>query len=131
MAYLQDEVTLRLTYLRGKCCVSPIRHITIPKLELQAAVYGVRLSRYSANTMSELTKSFIGPTYQQFYSGYKQRTRNNKCSLRTEQRKYWKIIDGSMTTRQRCPHRNPRNVYRRSQGVRMAKRAGMATTQRS
>ena len=45
VAYLQDEATLKLTYLIGKCRVAPIRHMTIPKLELQAAVYGVRLRK--------------------------------------------------------------------------------------
>ena len=39
VAYLQDEATLRLTYVVGKCRVSPIRHTTITKLEFQAAIY--------------------------------------------------------------------------------------------
>ena len=42
VAYLKDEATLKLTYVIGKCRVAPLRHMTIPKLELQAAVYGVR-----------------------------------------------------------------------------------------
>ena len=45
VAYLQDEATLKLTYVIGKCRVAPIRHMSIPKLELQAAVYGVRLRK--------------------------------------------------------------------------------------
>ena len=45
VAYLKDEATLRLTYVIGKCRVTPIRHMTIPKLDLQAAVYGVRLRK--------------------------------------------------------------------------------------
>ncbi|XP_075264062.1 uncharacterized protein LOC142355564 [Convolutriloba macropyga] len=38
VGYLQDEATLKITYVTGKCRVSPIRHMTISKLELQAAV---------------------------------------------------------------------------------------------
>ena len=45
VAYLHEEATLKLTHVIGKCRVTPIRHTTIPKLEIQAAVYGVRLRR--------------------------------------------------------------------------------------
>ena len=45
-----------------------------------------------------------------------------------------KLIEGSMETRQKCRkacrYWNPRNVYRRPQGVSVAKRAGMATAER-
>ena len=49
VAYLQDEATLKLTYVKGKGRVAPIRHMTVPKLELQAAVYGVRLGKQILN----------------------------------------------------------------------------------
>ena len=49
LAYLQDGATLKLTYVIGKCRVAPIRHMTVPKLELQAAVYGVRLRKQILN----------------------------------------------------------------------------------
>ena len=49
VAYLQDEATLRLTYVIGKCRVAPIRHMAIPKSELQAAVYGIRLRKQMLN----------------------------------------------------------------------------------
>ena len=49
VAYLHDEATLKLTYVIGKCRVAPIRHMTIPKLELQAAVYGVRFRKQILN----------------------------------------------------------------------------------
>ena len=52
VAYLQDEATLKLTYVIVKCRVAPIRHITIPKLELQAAVYGVRLRKQILNELN-------------------------------------------------------------------------------
>ena len=45
MVYLQDEATFRLAYVIGKCRVAPIRHMTVPKLEIQAAVYGVCLRK--------------------------------------------------------------------------------------
>ena len=36
---------MKLTYVIGKCHGAPIRHTTIPKLQLQTAVYGVSLRR--------------------------------------------------------------------------------------
>ena len=45
LVYNQDEATLKLTYVIGKNSVAHIRHMTTPKLELQAAVYGVRLRK--------------------------------------------------------------------------------------
>ena len=45
VANLRDKATLKLTYVIGKFFVASIRHKTIPQLELQAAVYGVRLRR--------------------------------------------------------------------------------------
>ena len=49
VTYLQDEATLKLTYVIGKCRLAPIRHMTVPKLELQALVYGVRLRKQILN----------------------------------------------------------------------------------
>ena len=44
VAYLQ-EATLNPTYVTGRCSVATIRQMTIPKLELQAGVYGVHLRK--------------------------------------------------------------------------------------
>ena len=45
VAYLRDEATLKLTHVIGKRRVAPNGHMTIPKLELQAAVYEVRFRK--------------------------------------------------------------------------------------
>ena len=78
--------------------------------------------------MSKLTKSIIGPTHQQCYSGYRQRTRNNKYSLRTEQRKYWKThrwINGNpskvsktlpTSEPEECPSKASRSPYGSTNG---------------
>ena len=39
VSYLQDETKLRMTYLMGKCCLAPTKHMKKPKLEPQAASY--------------------------------------------------------------------------------------------
>ena len=58
VAYLRDEATFKLTYVIGKCRVAPIRHMTIPKLELQAAVYGTRLRKQILNEHVKTYKIF-------------------------------------------------------------------------
>ena len=108
VAYLQYEASLKLTYAIGKCLVAPIRHMTITKLETQAAVYGVRLRK---QILSE------------------HEVRIDKIFHLTDSSRA-KLIDGSVETPQRCQkscrYWNPRNVHRRPQGVRTAKRANTA-----
>ena len=46
VAYLRSqpkENTANLAFVIGKCRVAPMRHLSIPRLELQAAVMAVRL----------------------------------------------------------------------------------------
>ena len=47
--YLQDETTLRLANVTEKCREGPIRNMKITKIEIQAAVYGVRPKRQIIN----------------------------------------------------------------------------------
>ena len=132
VTYLQDEATLRFTYVIEKCRVAPIRHMTIPKLELQVVVYGVHLrkqilSEHDVRIEKNLSLDQLINSATVAASSTQETT-----SVRCEQRRgnFGKRIDESMETRQRCPkpsrHRNPRNVHQRPQRVRMAKRAGMA-----
>ena len=39
----EDEDGVKLSFVIGKCRVAPMKQQTIPKLELQAALYSVRL----------------------------------------------------------------------------------------
>ena len=91
VAYLKDDATLRLTYVLGKYRVTPIGHMTISKLELPAAVYGVCLRKQIlSDHVVRIDKTYHWTNSSTCYSGYKQRTRNNKHLLQTEQWKYWK-----------------------------------------
>ena len=130
VAYLQDEATLKLTYVIWKCRVAPIRHMTVPKLELQAAVYGVRPRKQILNEHDvKIDKIYhwTDSSIATVATGSAQETTSIRCEQSSGN--IGKLMDGSMETRQRCRkpcrHRNQRNVHRRPQGVRMAKRAGM------
>ena len=126
VAYLQEEATLKPTYVIGKCLVAPIRHMTIPKLELQAAVYGVRLRKQILNEpvvriekISHWTdSSIVLKCLQAAHKKQQVFVANRAAEINTG-----KLIDGSMETRQKCRkpcrHQNPRNLYR----VRMDKRS--------
>ena len=43
VAYLRKQDNGEVTFVIGKCRVAPIRNMTVAKLEMQAAVFGVRL----------------------------------------------------------------------------------------
>ena len=116
VAYLQDEATLQLTYIIGKCRVAPIRHMTIPKLELQAAVYGIRLRKHSQWAWCQNWKNisldrFInGPTVA---TGTAQVTTSARCEQSSGNT--GKFIDGSMETRQSC--RKPCGIGTRGMSI--------------
>ena len=43
VAYLRKQENGEVAFVIGKCIVAPIRNITVAKLEMQAAVFGLRL----------------------------------------------------------------------------------------
>ena len=45
VAYFRDQQTGELTYVVGKCRVAPMKQHSLPRLELQAAMYGTRLKQ--------------------------------------------------------------------------------------
>ena len=45
VAYFRDQQTGELAYVVGKCRVEPLKQQSIPRLELQAAMYGTRLKQ--------------------------------------------------------------------------------------
>ncbi|KAA5608947.1 hypothetical protein F3H11_35835, partial [Pseudomonas aeruginosa] len=55
-----DESTYRVTLLAGKARVTPLRPVSIPRLELQAALLGTRMAQAIAN---ELDIAVGGRTY--------------------------------------------------------------------
>ena len=89
VAYLQDEATLKLTYVIAKCRVAPIRHMTIPKLELQAAVYGVRLRKQILNKHVRIGKIYHW-THSSTVLQWLQAAHKEQQVFVAEQRKYWK-----------------------------------------
>ena len=91
VAYLQDEKTLGLIYVIGKCLVAPIRHMTIPKLELQAAVFGVRLRKQIISEHDvKIDKIDHWNNSSTVLQWLQAAHRKNRCSLRAEQGNYWK-----------------------------------------
>ncbi|KAA5582571.1 hypothetical protein F3H14_37230, partial [Pseudomonas aeruginosa] len=46
-----DESTYRVTLLAGKARVTPLRPVSIPRLELQAALLGTRMAQAIANEL--------------------------------------------------------------------------------
>ena len=132
-AYLQDQETLKLTYVMGKCRVAPMRHTTIPKLELQAAIYRVRLRRQILGEHDVRIDKIYHWTNSSTVLHWLQ-SAHKKHKVIVANRAAEKLINGSMKT---CPrHRKPsrhwhkRDVHRRPQGVRLVKRAGMAPDRR-
>ena len=136
VAYLQDETTQKLTYVIGKCRVAPIRYMTIPKLELQAAVYVVRLRKQILNEHDVRIDKIYHWTDSSTVLQWRQAAHKkqkvfvaNRAAeiLENSSMDQWRHVKGV---------ENPSDIGARGmsiegveecpRGVRMAKRAGMA-----
>ena len=114
-----------------KCRVAPIRHTTIPKLELRSAVYVVGLSRQILREHIRIAKKL---SLDQLISSLtvvtvsSQETASVCCKQGS--RNTGKLFHGSKETskRNQKPSRywHERDVHRRPQGVRLVKRASTA-----
>ena len=60
----------------GKCRVAPIRNMTVAKLEMQAAVFGVRLRELILEEHD--IEQYIGQVQQRSYNGFPQATTSNQ-----------------------------------------------------
>ena len=80
VAYFRDQTTGELAYVVGKCQVAPMKQQSIPRLELQAAMYGTRLKQLIVDEHDvEIERTFFGRIRQQFCNGCLELTRNNRC----------------------------------------------------
>ena len=135
VANLQVEATLKLTYVIGKCRVAPIRHTTIPKLDFQAAVYGVRLRKqilrehdFRIDKTFYWTDSLTGGHFTVVTFSSLETT---SVCCQQGGRNTRNLFHGSMETSQR--HRKPirylhkRDVHRKPPGFLVVKGVGMAS----
>ena len=128
--YMQVKTTFKLTYVIGKCRVAPIRHTTIPKLELQAAVYGVRLSKQILNEYNVRIDKIYHWTDSSTVLQWPQAARKKQqVFVANRAAEILELFHGSIETGQR--HRKPnrywhkRDFHRRLQGILVVKRAGI------
>ena len=81
VAYLRSqpkEYSADLAFVMGKCRVAPMRHLSIPRLELQAAVMAVRLKEQIFKE-HEMKINSCSQTQLRYCSGYTVPIVNNKC----------------------------------------------------
>ena len=79
------EYSADLAFEIGKCRFAPMRHLSIPRLEQQAAVMAVRLKEQIVKEHeSRFTALTFGQTPLLFWTGFTAPTVSNRCLLQTE-----------------------------------------------
>ena len=80
VAYFRDQQTGEIAYVVGKCRVAPMKQQSIPRLELQAAMYGTRLKQLIVNEQDVvIERTFFGLFRQLCCIGCVELTKNNRC----------------------------------------------------
>ena len=92
-AYLRSqpkENSADLAFVIGKCRMAPMRHLSIPRLELQAANMTVRLKEQIVKVHEiKILVAVFGQTQIQFRSGYTVPIINDQCLWPIEWLRYW------------------------------------------
>ena len=93
VAYLgsqSKEYTADLAIVIGKCRVAPMRHLSIPRLEMQVAVMAVMLNEQIVKEHEmKINSCSFGQTQLQYCSDYTVPIANNKCLWPIEWLRYY------------------------------------------
>ena len=93
VAYIRSkpkEYSADLAFVIGKCRVAPMRHLSIPRWELQAAVMAVRLNEQIVKEHeTKIHSATFGQTPLLFCNGFIAPTVSNRCLLQTEWLRFW------------------------------------------
>ena len=80
VAHFRDQQSGEIAYVVGKCRVAPMKQQSIPRLELQAAMYGTRLKQLIVDEHDvEIERTLFGLFRQLCCNGCVELTRSNRC----------------------------------------------------
>ena len=92
VAYFRAEVNdgIEISFVLGKCRIAPIKQLSIPPLELQAALYSVRLRTLIVREHDSRIDSvtLTGQIQSLFSNGYIRLTRNKTFLSQIEQLRF-------------------------------------------
>ena len=136
VAYFQYQQTGELAYVVGKCRVAPMKQQSIPRLELQAAMYGTRLKQLIVVEQdSEIERTFFwtdSTTVLQWLHGADKKlpvfVANRVAEiLDSSTIDQWRHVEGTLNP---ADIGNKRKICSRTGKERMVHRAGMASRER-
>ncbi|XP_058824885.1 uncharacterized protein LOC131685289 isoform X2 [Topomyia yanbarensis] len=96
VAYFRYEEgnTIECAFVTAKTRVAPLKYVSIPRLELQAAVIGTRLAKAIGETHRiAVQKRFFGLIREMFFVGCVRITGNTASTSAPELAKFWKTVN--------------------------------------